>query len=426
MNKGHISWRVLVIMAVAVVILGAAYGFWNASRSSSGQTGDAMQPVADNSEPQEVSPSEIASASQLPAVVQSTSRSAAKTTLAGAHSEPTPYTRELVASLASLDASRGPITREQAEEWKQRLGALVQQGAAGVGAIREFLEQNQELNFAAISGGELLGQSSLRGALIDALQQIGGPEARGLMLQTLQTTTLPSEIALLARCLEQQAPGQYRGEILNAANEVLSLAAQGELPSWDVGPLFQVLQNHGDVTTAAALEQLQSKWNYYAAMTLAGLPEGEGIPSLIRQVEEAAAGKGTKRDLAFQVLAQVAMQYPDAAASLLEQARLNQIPDSAWRKIIAGLAGDQYGIGSPPNLNPITKSLPGLKGYHVAVGNQNFYSLPLSATLPPDEINQRLVLLDQFRPFISSSAAAEAWQKGRDSLSGKSPGNPSH
>ena len=63
-----------------------------------------------------------------------------------------------------------------------------------------------------------------------------------------------------------------------------------QLAGWDVGALFQVLQNHGDATTAEALAQLRSKWNYYATMALAGLPGGEGVPSLIRQVQDATAG----------------------------------------------------------------------------------------------------------------------------------------
>jgi hypothetical protein len=112
-----------------------------------------------------------------------------------------------------------------------------------VPAIRDFLALNQDLNFAAIGGGELTGQTSMRTALINGLQQIGGPEATAHMLQTLQTTTVPSEIELLARNLEQQVPGQYRQEVLHAANDVLAMVSKGQLPGWDVGSLFKVFQN---------------------------------------------------------------------------------------------------------------------------------------------------------------------------------------
>ena len=325
--------------------------------------------------------------------------------------------RQLVATLTNLDFSRGPITPEQAQQWKQSLQALIRHGAPAVPAIRDFLEQNQELNFAAVSGGELLGQSSLRAALIDALQQIGGPEATAVMLQTLQTTALPSEIALLARILDQEAPGQYRQETLSAVTEALAMAEKGQLAGWDVGVLFQVLQNRGDATTAAALTQLQSKWNYYATMTLAALPGGEGVPSLIRQAQDVSPGAGGKSGLAIQMLAQIATEYPDAGAALIEQAKANQIPDNAWRKIAAGLAGDQYQIGMPPELSAGARTLPGLKTYHVESGNQNFYSLPLDANLPGDQISQRLALIDQLLAATSNPAAAEALQNARALLS---------
>src|SRR5205814_7452182 len=110
------------------------------------------------------------------------------------------------------------------------------------------------------------------------------------------------------------------------------MAEKGQMAGWDVGALFQVLQNYGDATTAAALSQLQSKWNYYATLALAGLPGGEGVPSLIRQAQDAAAGAGGKSTLTFQLLAQIATEYPDAGAALIEQAKRNQIPDAAWRK----------------------------------------------------------------------------------------------
>jgi hypothetical protein len=352
-------------------------------------------------------------------VIPSAGRTASAAPPAVARAEPTPYTRQLVAGLTNLDLTHGPITREQAQQWKQGLQALTQQGAAAVPAIREFLELNQELSFSAISGGDLLGQSSMRVALIDALQQIGGPEATAVMLQTLQTTALPSEIALLARNLEQLAPGQYRQETLSAVNEVLGMADKGQLAGWDVGALFQVLQTYGDATTAGALAQLQSRWNYYATMALAGLPGGEGVPGLIRQAQDAATGGGGKSSLTFQILAQIATDYPDAGAALIEQARRNQIPDSAWRKIATGLAGDQYHIGTPSELSALSPTLPGLKTYHIESGNQNFYSLPLDANLPSDQISQRLTLIDQLLAAASSPAAVDALQNARASLANR-------
>jgi hypothetical protein len=328
-----------------------------------------------------------------------------------------PYTRQLVYSLTNLDLSHSAISRDQVDRWKQGLAELKSQGTVAVPAIREFLESNQELNFAAVNGGELLGESSLRSALLNVLAQIGGPEGSAVMLQTLQTTTLPSEIAQIAQYLEQQAPGQYRQETLNAVNEVLAMSSKGELPGLDVGALFKVLQSYGDGATASAIGRLEAPWKYYATMSLAGLQGGEGVPVLIGELRDASAGG--KRDFAYQMLAQVACQYPEAGTALLEQARANQIPDVTWRKLATGLAGDQYQIGAPPSAGgPDTPPLSGLKTYHVESGNQNFYSLPLA---PDGQVQQRLALIDQLLSATGNPVAVTALQSARVTLSNLLP-----
>ncbi len=332
--------------------------------------------------------------------------------------EPSPYTRQLVAGLTNLDLSQGALAPDQAEQWKKTFQTLVAQGAEAVPAIREFIEQNQEVDFSAIGGIGLLGQASMRSALMNALGQIGGPEATGALLGMLQSTTVPSEIAQLAQVLDQQAPGEHRQETINAVGEVLNMASSGQLPAGlDVGALFKILQNYGDSATAPALEHLQEPYRSYATISLAGLQGGQGVPLLVREARDAAGG--SKVDFAYQMLAQVAAQYPDASAALLEQAKANQISDSAWDKIATGLAGDQYQIGAPPSAGgagPDTE--PGLKTYHIASGNQNFYSLPLTGDA---QIAQRLALIDALLGVTSSSAAVAALQSARVSLSAGPP-----
>src|SRR5262249_9541150 len=148
--------------------------------------------------------------------------------------------------------SQGPLTSEQAGQGKQTLQHLIQQGNTAVPAIREVLDQNRDWDLGTDNP---LGYPSLRAGLLEALQKGGGPEAQELMLQTLSTTALPSEIARLARYLEQQAPGQFREEIGTAVRETLAQATAGQLRSWDVGPLFQVLQTYGVTGAAADLEK---------------------------------------------------------------------------------------------------------------------------------------------------------------------------
>src|SRR5262249_37950705 len=103
--------------------------------------------------------------------------------------EPSAYTRQLVNNLFNLDqgAAGLPKPAEQVAAWKQNLQQLIQQGAAGVPAIREFLEKNMDLGFGS-DGSQMLGYSSARAAMFDALRQIGGPEAGGALVGALQAT----------------------------------------------------------------------------------------------------------------------------------------------------------------------------------------------------------------------------------------------
>jgi type IV secretory pathway VirB10-like protein len=87
---------------------------------------------------------------------------------------PSPYTRQLVKNLTSLDVSKG-ISPEQAAAWRGELDKLIKEGAASIPAIREFLDQNVDLVFDGVPGAEQLGARSVRLALFDALAQIGGP-----------------------------------------------------------------------------------------------------------------------------------------------------------------------------------------------------------------------------------------------------------
>jgi len=154
--------------------------------------------------------------------------------------------RQIVAELTGLSGTRDPVTREQAEAFKQNLDELVRQGVSSVPAIREFLAKNLDCNYAGLNGGDQLGYSSLRAALFDTLKQIGGSEAQAAMLQTIQTTAVPAEILELAKNLEQEAPGLYRDQILNAAHEALDMASANQLGSnVELGPVFHVLQTYG-------------------------------------------------------------------------------------------------------------------------------------------------------------------------------------
>src|SRR5947208_3433314 len=122
---------------------------------------------------------------------------------------PTPYTLQLVNILCPLDRPVAPMTQEEAAQWKEHLQALVRQGPEAVPAIVEFLKRNKDLDFDP-GTSEAIGYASARKAMFDAMLQIGGLEGVSGMLQTLQTTADPREIALLAQDLEKLEPEQHR------------------------------------------------------------------------------------------------------------------------------------------------------------------------------------------------------------------------
>ena len=124
----------------------------------------------------------------------------------------------------------------------------------------------------------------------------------------------------MARYLEEQAPGQYRQEIVGARARRWARLRGGQLTVQDAAPLFQVLQITGDASTAADLASATPQWQYYATMALAGMNEGQGVSAPVQSAQEAARSGKTQNSFTLQMLAQVAAQQPDAASALLEQA----------------------------------------------------------------------------------------------------------
>jgi len=316
--------------------------------------------------------------------------------------EPTPATRQLVTSLTQVDLSQGPLTPEKAANWKQNLQQLTAQGAAAVPAIREFLEKSLDQNFDNTTSN-LLGQPSLRLSLMDALQNIGGPEAMGVSAQMLQTTLDPREIAWLAQSLEQQAPGQYSQMALDAVSEALKMASTGQLEGRDVGPLFGVLQKFGGDDATGELEKFASQYRYYATIALANLPEGAGISTLVSMVQDPEALSKGGRAPALQMLAEAAPENPQAMQALLDQAKLGQIPSSTWLNIGSMLCGDRMVIGTAPVES-------GIRSFHLASGNQNFYTIPDRSPWPASKVEEYMSVANRLAAVNNNPTAATALQ----------------
>lgn len=335
----------------------------------------------------------------------------APTTPAPPRMEPTPETRGLVSALANLDL-KAPLTAEAAAAWRENLARLVQSGAVALPAIQEFLALKKDVNFESVAGAAgLLGSTSLRMSLLDALGNISGPEALAVSAQVLQSTTDPREIALLARNLERQAPEQYRDAAMAAARAAMAEATAGRLAGKDIGPLFDVLRAYGGPNAVQDFQQAANgQWKYYATIALAELPDGAGVPALLQLVTEPAGSSRGGRVPAIQALAQLVPDYPEARDALLEQARQSTIPNATWINIAAALMGDRFQIGSASAENN-----PNLRTWHLAYGNQNYYATqsPLSA----EQVQQRLGILDQFLAVnVNNSFATTALLEAKSKL----------
>src|SRR5205809_974123 len=226
--------------------------------------------------------------------------------------------QEVIAHVGQQDFFAGGVSPEKAEELKRSFKQLVEEGAGAVPAIRAYLDRFQDIDFDLLGAAKQVGYSSLRMGMLDALRQIGTPEAMELSLQTLQTTGDPQEIGFLAKGLEKQLPpDQFRSVVLAAASESLAQALDGQ---WrrNVTPLFEVLQRYGDEGVIGLLEKSSSKWNFYATLALAGMPDGAGIPALVRMAQDQASAAVSNGDFALRPLAQAAMQFPEARTILLE------------------------------------------------------------------------------------------------------------
>ena len=418
MKRQFLLWCGLLSIIVGLAALLLAYR----GTVSPGGAVDSQSPdttaSSSSSEPQEVSRQDAVDATMATGHAVSRSHAAAAKSAIPTSSEVNPQVKELMTRLTAIGSLKGPITVQQAEAWKQALSDLAAQGPAAVAGIRDFLAKNEEIDFRRLPGGILLGELSMRIALIKTLDQIRGTEAQDLMVQTLGASTVPLEITLLGNYLEQQAPGQYRSETLNAAGEVFNMAAQGQLPDLDVGPMLQMLRNLDPATEKQTIEKLAPQYGMYAAITFAGLDASAGLPSLLRSIDSPAEGGAAGSQLGLQMLAQMSAQSPEARSALLQRVRSGQISDAAWPMIAMGLGGDQYSMFSfSADGQPEIPSLPGLKLYHMESGNQNFYSVP-AAFATPDQVDQRRQLIDQLLATNPGSDAVQALKQAKVRLSG--------
>lgn len=328
---------------------------------------------------------------------------------------PTPESQQLVQGLTKVFQPGSPITAENAGAFRQQLQQLVQQGASGIPAILEFLAKNQDEVFST-EQSQAAGYASVRGALMDALRQIGGPEGIAGMLEVIHTTGDPHEILALARNLDAIAPDEYRSDMIEAARQTLAMARQGQLEGYDVAAVFEVLRQFGGSDAIVDFQQASGQWKYYAAIGLAQLPDGAGIPTLIQMANDS----DSRRGIALEMLAQVATVYPEARAALVAQVRAGNIEPNLWPFLGAVLMGDHYQFSeSTGQTLRDGQYMERVRSSHIQFGNQNLYQGAPPGGFTPEQLNQQLAFVNELLGAASNPDAQRELTRAQAALNAR-------
>ena len=158
--------------------------------------------------------------------------------------EPSADARQLIKSLSEIDLQQGELSPETAEGWHRNLEELLQLGTEAIPALQEFLQKNEDVRFDSGSGTNLLGEPSLRIAVLKLLMDLPGPENLELQEQALRTSKDPDEIVLLATQLDMQEPEKYTQVIVDSVIAALDREQSGKSPERDVSPLIKILKKY--------------------------------------------------------------------------------------------------------------------------------------------------------------------------------------
>ncbi len=327
-------------------------------------------------------------------------------------------------ALARIRAMRF-VTARRATYVRRLLDDLGARGSAAVPDIGEFLRRGNDVDFTKLRGGALVGHRTLRLALLETLQAIGGSAAMGVALDELDRTREPLEIATVARALSHEEPAEQNERLLRAVDDALRAAADAPATATsDVGPLFDVLRDQGGEAAVDLLERSVPRWGEYALIALAGLPDGAGLPSLAAMASTPGAAVADHA-LPLRILAQSTAQYPEAGATLVELARAGRIPDDEWNAMSEALGGRELrfsdrmfagtALGANGEAATEAPQRPS-RSFYVEWMNVRYDEFAVVPQWSPEQRQQRLALIDDLLAAASSDAAVRALQRARGSL----------
>ena len=304
--------------------------------------------------------------------------------------------RRMIRSVWDIGQGTDSLTPAQAAAWLANLDNVIKAGADSIAAIAEFLKV-ADTPFFSEDNKRLLGCGSAREALLDALAEIGGPEAVAVMARELATTASPREVAMLASSLEGAAPGLYRDQAVSAARESLAMAVEGDLESFDVAPLFEVMRLFGGIEVLADLERAARHWGQYATLALGDLPDGAGVPALLRIADvNSEGGPNAARFESLQIIAQLASSNDEARASLVALALNEKLPAHIWPYLAGPLSGEQARLEN--TMLDTRDDMPEDKRtgiVHIVSGNQNLIWGRSTEAVSPAEIQRQKSLVDE-------------------------------
>lgn len=213
------------------------------------------------------------------------------------------------------------------------LDTLFQSGLSALPVVRELL------NIREITA-PTDEHRSLRMALINMLWYLDDPVVKGIALDGLHNTIHPAEIYELASLVrEWSPPGLHQWEILRVANSALQQGME-QSAGESLGPLFQVLGEFGDDATLTQLQAMPKHMEQYAAVALAMLPDGKGIPALVDDAKTGGANTLQGR-LAIKLLGQMTLEQPSAADALVGLVSDNAIPLALWPELKELISGSR-------------------------------------------------------------------------------------
>jgi hypothetical protein len=309
----------------------------------------------------------------------------------------------LVERLA-LPSTEGHFTAESALAWDDTLAKLVSLGTEAVPAIERLLRTRSVEKWDA-GVRQVLRYESVREAMFEALLKIGGVDAQEVLASILADAVEPREVALLARNLELLAPGEYAVAAIAAATRSLEYEEPESTKTREVAPLFEVFSRLGGVDIAPLLEGTALRWSYYAAISLAQMPGGAGVPSLLRLAQEPTFEVAAEP--AIRALASLAAKNEIARAAFLQLVRNDRIRSSDWSDLAPILAGEDFQFAAGVFGGAATSGL-GTQAQllHIRKGNQNFWMGPQALSASSSE--QQLAWLDHLAAAATNPRAQAA------------------